>query len=306
LDSELLFNSLFVEDIEGKRLNEMPGAEELLTEFHDKFLETCQSIFEFGQAEHEIRKKEVDEFWKCLNEAKDNNTEEATKIIAEFTEVKKKIIDELQNSAEEAVQEGKLNEYSDEVNKLWEKLMSLEVQIVDQLEEIIRDFERNMSDLVSGFVEQVQARFANLRYLESSQFERLQELCIIMLEKVIKNEVGDEFPEDLRDVIKIIFKNYNLHLFIFLILFYLFVKLFIDKDTLVNVLQTSHDMHLLKIDTREDSVISKIKNWMSNMIEHIHEEQEYTRNRKRVMEINRLIDYLRDEIYEPADLQNEQ
>jgi hypothetical protein len=61
---------------------------------------------------------------------------------------------------------------------------------------------------------------------------------------------------------------------------------------------------LLKIDSREDDMISKIKSWLSNMIEHIHDEEEYKRNRKRVIEINRLIDYLRDEINEPADLQD--
>jgi hypothetical protein len=52
-------------------------------------------------------------------------------------------------------------------------------------------------------------------------------------------------------------------------------------------------------------MISKIKNWLSTMIEQIHDEEEYKRNRKRVMEINRLIDYFRDEIYEPADLQDQ-
>ena len=79
----------------------------------------------------------------------------------------------------------------------------------------------------------------------------------------------------------------------------------VDRDTVVNALQTSHDLHLLKIDSREDDMISKIKNWLSTMIEQIHDEEEYKRNRKRVMEINRLVDYLRDEIYEPADLQEQ-
>lgn len=79
--------------------------------------------------------------------------------------------------------------------------------------------------------------------------------------------------------------------------------MFIDKDTVVNALQTSHDLHSLKIDSREDDMISKIKNWSTSMIEQIHDEEEYKRNRKRVIEINRLIDYFRDEVYEPADLQ---
>lgn len=280
LNSDELFYSLFAEDSDGQKLNLIPGADELLNEFHDKFVLICKEMYAFGKAQKELRNIEVTEFWKCFNEAKNKNTEEATIAIEAFMEIKKKITDELNilsNGAEQASQEAKLNEYTDEVTKLWDKLMSLEVLVVDQLEEIIKDFERNLSDFVNNFVEQIQGLYAQLRDLENIQFERLQELCLGTLEKVLKGEVTDDFPDDLRD-------------------------LFLDKDTIVNAMQTSHDMHSLKIDAREDDMISKIKNWASNMIEQIHDEEEYKRNRKRVMEINKLIDYFRDEIYEPNDL----
>jgi len=70
------------------------------------------------------------------------------------------------------------------------------------LKEIIKDFERNLSDLVNNFVEQIQGLFSQLRDLENIQFERLQELCLGTLEKVLKGEVADDFPDDLRDVIR--------------------------------------------------------------------------------------------------------
>ena len=111
-----------------------------------------------------------------------------------------KITDELNSSTEQVIQEAKLNEYNDEVNKLWDKLMSLEVLVVDQIEEITRDFERNMSDMVNNFVEQIQGQFSQLRDLENVQFERLQELSLTTLEKVIKGEFPDDFPDELRDV----------------------------------------------------------------------------------------------------------
>jgi hypothetical protein len=112
-----------------------------------------------------------------------------------------KITDELNNMSEQGLQEAQLIRYNDEVNKLWEKLMANEVQIVDQLEETVREFERNMTEMVNSFVEQMQSSISQLRDLENNQFEKLQELCIVTLEKVIKNEIGDEFPEDLREVI---------------------------------------------------------------------------------------------------------
>ena len=67
----------------------------------------------------------------------------------------------------------------------------------------MRDFERNMSDMVNIFVEQIQGLFSQMRDLENIQFERLQELCLTTLEKVVKGEVPDDFHDDLRDVTKL-------------------------------------------------------------------------------------------------------
>jgi hypothetical protein len=64
-----------------------------------------------------------------------------------------------------------------------------------------------MSDMVNNFVEHIQGLFSQLRELENIQFERLQEICLTSLEKVIKGEVPDEFPEELRDVNNLLFNS---------------------------------------------------------------------------------------------------
>ena len=73
-------------------------------------------------------------------------------------------------------------------------------------------------------------------------------------------------------------------------------QLFVDKDTIINAVTSSHDVHLLKIDNKEDDMVTRINAWMKNMIEKIHEEQEVMRNRVRVSEIKNLVDHLRDEV----------
>ena len=91
LNSDELFLGMFNEDPEGQKLNETPGADELLNEYHDKFVAVCKEMYAFGKSQKEMRTKEVDEFWKCLIEAKQANTEEATIEINRFTEWKKKV-----------------------------------------------------------------------------------------------------------------------------------------------------------------------------------------------------------------------
>ena len=74
------------------------------------------------------------------------------------------------------------------------------------------------------------------------------------------------------------------------------IQLFVDKDTINNAVTSSRDVHLLKIDNREDDIITGINQWLTNMMEEIHEKEEVVRNRGRVTEINNLIDHLREEI----------
>lgn len=85
--------------------------------------------------------------------------------------------------------------------------------------------------------------------------------------------------------------------------FFFYLQLFIDKDTLVSAVTQSHDIHLLKIDNREDDMFTKIRGWNIKTIDDIHAAEEVQRNRKRVLEITNLIDHLRDEL-ENLDLKN--
>lgn len=72
-------------------------------------------------------------------------------------------------------------------------------------------------------------------------------------------------------------------------------QLLVDKDTVMNAVTSSHDVHLLKIDNKEDDIVTRINGWLKNMITSIHNEEEIKRNRTRVTEINHLIDHLREE-----------
>ncbi|KAK3578006.1 hypothetical protein CHS0354_037388 [Potamilus streckersoni] len=271
MDGPSLFDMMYSDDAEGNRLKEMPGVDELILTFKEKFVAICYQMFEFGLQENEKRQEEVAQFWECVEEAKLENKEMGMKTIADFMVYKKKAFQELGQISDSTLLDTKVKEFNTQVSELWDKLMGLELQIVDQLEEVIKDYERNMADMVSTFLENIQGFLSQCRDLENIHHERMMELSIVTLEKVIKNELDEEISEDLR-------------------------MLFVDKDTIINAVSSSHDSHLLKIDNKEDDIVTRINNWLKTMIEQIHEEQEIVRNRRRVSEINNLIDHLRDEI----------
>ncbi|XP_066292825.1 dynein regulatory complex subunit 3-like [Branchiostoma lanceolatum] len=271
LNGSALFDSMFADDTEGPKLALLPGVDELLTGYKDKYTAICQQIFEYGLKEHQRRGDEVSGFQTAVDEAKEDNRNMGMRKINDFNEYRRKMFAELAQSSDQGHIDTSLEQHNKEIDKLWDSLMALEMQLVDQLEDTIKEFERNMADMVSTFVENVQALISQCRDLENTHNEKLLEVAIVTLEKMVKNELDDELPDDVR-------------------------MLFVDKDTITNAVGASHDLHLLKIDNKEDDIITRANNWLAALMERVHNEEEVKRNRLRVSEVNNFIDHLREEV----------
>ncbi|XP_069840336.1 dynein regulatory complex subunit 3 isoform X1 [Dendropsophus ebraccatus] len=270
LNGPYLFESLYAEDVEGTRLSSLPAVAELVEPYRTKCSEICQNIFEYGLQHHEKREAEMAIFNECLQEAVTENQEAGAKKIQELESKNNELLYELSQITDQLILDAKSLQYSQDVAQLMDALLNLEIQLVDQLEEIIKEYERNIGELVSTFLETVQGLMAQIRDLENQHHEKLLELCINMLDRVLKGEMDEDMTDELR-------------------------ALFVDKDTIINAVSASHDIHMLKIDNREDELVTKINNWATNLIQKVHRD-EVQRNRKRVAEINVYIDHLRDEL----------
>jgi hypothetical protein len=52
-------------------------------------------------------------------------------------------------------------------------------------------------------------------------------------------------------------------------------QLFVDKDTIVNAVGASHDIHLLKIDNREDELVTGINSWCTQLVDKVSKYQPF-------------------------------
>ncbi|XP_041063020.1 dynein regulatory complex subunit 3 isoform X2 [Carcharodon carcharias] len=265
-----LFNVMFSEDPEAPKLLMLPGVPEFVEIYKAEFTNICQKLFHYGLKGFDTRKKELEHFLECLQEAVEDNQQKGVKIIKEFEEKNKEQFSEIQHFTDPELLESGIMDFRVEVNQLWSKLMNLEMQLVDQLEETARDFERNISEIVSTYIENVQALIAQCRDLENRHNENMLEIAMSSYDKMGKNEGEEEMSEELR-------------------------ALFIDKDTVINTVNASHDLHLLKIDNQEDKMVTRANGWMADIIEKLHTD-EINRNRKRVLEINIYVSHWKDEL----------
>jgi len=68
------------------------------------------------------------------------------------------------------------------------------------VQETIKDFERNLTDMVATFVENIQALTAQCRELENQHHERIVDMTVRLLNKGIKTELDSDLTEQLQEV----------------------------------------------------------------------------------------------------------
>ena len=91
LNTSLLFESMFDEDPEASKLEQLPGVEELLQTYRESFNEVCVKLFEFGLKDRVKRKEEIDSFFQALDDAIQQNLKESLQPIQEFESQKGKV-----------------------------------------------------------------------------------------------------------------------------------------------------------------------------------------------------------------------
>lgn len=79
--------------------------------------------------------------------------------------------------------------------------MGAEMVLVEQFEEVLKEFERNYLELCSVCNEFGQTSFARLRELENEHQEKFTEQIIIMCDRFNKGDI-DEVADEIRDVQK--------------------------------------------------------------------------------------------------------
>lgn len=64
---------------------------------------------------------------------------------------------------------------------------------------------------------------------------------------------------------------------------------------MIGVINSSHDIHLLVIDMRQDELSKSIHRWHEKLSDDLHETLEILRNRERIVEIYHFIDFHRED-----------
>lgn len=128
------------------------------------------------------------------------------------------------------------DEFNDLVHQAWKVLMKLEMTLYEQLEEAVQTFDHTLTEMVNHFIENAQGYFTQMRGLEQIYMENIGELAHRFLTNLNIHK-DSTCPEELLEIM-------------------------VDKETVNNALDATHDIHLQMIDNREDRLVQRAKEWL--------------------------------------------
>jgi len=274
---DMLFNDMFEQDPDFHKIKILAPdkIQDLNEDYRTKFEIVIVEMKDFILKKHSEVQEEKELITKAIEDAKAETDAKGIQLVNDLEHRKKVFIRTVVNmrdikEIDEAVKAMKFD-----VDETANKLMALEMTIVEQFEEILRDYEKNLQELFNSMLECGQTNMSRIRELENNFFERYTEGIMTAYDRFHKSDIDSIESEELRELIS-------------------------DKEVILNSLNATHDFHLLKFDQQEDGLSSGCNKELEDEIQRVHNE-ETQRNRKRVIEIITYVERLYYEIEQAED-----
>ncbi|KAG4080724.1 hypothetical protein HA402_013254 [Bradysia odoriphaga] len=301
LNENQLFESMFENDENGKILRLIGDeAEELINDYKNEIFELTQQIYKTGLEKHESRLKEIELFQERVNLTKSKTQKEGIAIVEEFLTSLKTIFNDAKillrklNSDDVSIGEEDetiiTNEYDELKTKFHEMtdqtfhdLMHSEIKLFECIEVAFNvDFKQVIDAMLNQFIEHAQGIFVQMRNSEINFSGAMQETVTryITMKAVVAEEhtVAKELQE-----------------------------CFEDKSNISKFILGSREHHILVIDTREERLITRGRNWVKELIAKMQND-EVDRNRAKIIEINTFLDKQRERferLHEEVEIEKE-
>ncbi|XP_063234764.1 dynein regulatory complex subunit 3-like isoform X2 [Bacillus rossius redtenbacheri] len=278
LGPDQLFHSMFEKDAEGKAMLQLSEeAEQSYDEYRAQVAQVSKQVFQIGVEQHKARQDEIRQFSECVAAAKKWSNEKCFRLVEEFQANKAAIFEEVHKVIQGLkaghemddgfsieVMQRQSDEFSSLTDTTWYSLVQTERILSEQLEEVMGQFERNLNDLVSTFIEQAQALFVELRGYTRGFNEHLSEIAGRFMAARLADTEATDVPEELLPFMQ-------------------------SRETMTTALENSLETQVLVIDTRDDTLRERTQSWATDYIDTL-QRKEVQRNRARMAEINHFIE----------------
>lgn len=265
-----LFVDMIKADTEHPKIRVLPGFDALQKSYRDAFAVVIEEFSTEILQRHTLKQEEYALASRVLSKIQSNAVKESTKEIDRFHRNKKKIFMAHSAGLDSSNSRGGAGSQSMDhhsllpnlriqLNELIEDLMSIEMLLVEQCENVLEEFEKCYIKLLGDNVILINSTFRVLIDTSNKHLSNIYDLTHHLLERFTKDESLTEGDIDVRAILS-------------------------DKDLLSTAVSTSHENQEAKISLKEDEVREREEGGGKRMIKEMRDAHR-ARNRKRVAEI---------------------
>ncbi|GAX80910.1 hypothetical protein CEUSTIGMA_g8345.t1 [Chlamydomonas eustigma] len=272
---ESLLEDMTKDDPDWARFVQVPGLTDGWNDVKEKFLVATDDFKTTILEQHGKKKAEHEEWLAVIKTLLGERDQQAKVLILEYEKIKKKVGRAIQENPGDVFL---LDHPKIRLIALKDELLDIEMEVVESLQELVAEFDRNYSEIAEANKANYSAYFGQVRDFQNNFFAALSQQALAMFEKYNQeNSDIESLPEEARLLLQ-------------------------DKEQLVNALQASHDLHTVKIDTLEDR-LATTEMRRANELAHKNAMWAAKRNRDRVSEIVNYVERNMIELEEMADME---
>eukprot|EP00892_Ulva_mutabilis_P007393 jgi/Ulvmu1/5025/UM021_0042.1 len=257
---DTLWDDMTAGDEDWVKLGQVPSLLDGWNEARDKFIVDKDNFKAQALEKFQTKKSEFELWRKTVDQVCADADSNARSKLEVFEKLKKHSVRDIRLDQQLAVR--KVPEALELLKELRRELLAKEMHMFEVLNELLRSFDRNYSELVEQNKQMIMQFFTNTRDLEGTFNSTLVQLGQKLYEEKYNVEGADEL-ESLAEDARILMS---------------------DKDMLMNAIQSSHDAHTSKLDAVEDSLVNRETQRASDLVTK-HAEWAHKRNRDRIIEI---------------------
>lgn len=259
-----LIEDIFVGDLDLERLKHLPGIKEAIEQFRNQFKLQSDEFIKVSLEKFEKKLREIAEFERVLKSIHDRSDSDSTTLIENFSKSKKAVAAQITDpkaSLRKKEVAMLLKKLQDELERVCDELMSIEIRQYEKFEALIDEFDNRMVEAKAQALEMQQVFFRQVEEIEEKISASTKAIASDLIDRFGREELAEDYLDDEA------------------------MGLVVDKDTCTVVLSSSHDLHVGRILKREDEARG-IENRRYQELISVRMTRESARNRDRVLQIH--------------------
>eukprot|EP00877_Chromochloris_zofingiensis_P000606 jgi/Chrzof1/10546/Cz05g02220.t1 len=229
---ETLLDDMASADSEWSKMSAVPGLLEPWNDVRDKWQVATEEFKLVLLDAHSRKKSEHTQFRAALATALFETDSTARQRIAEFEKAKKRALGAAGDKPGDVIDQ--VNNVKMKLVGLQHALLELETDTIEVVAELCQEFDRSYSEMAEANKLQYNSYFTQVRDLENAFSTALNAVAPSFVERygaASDNPELESMPEEAQLLLQ-------------------------DKDAMMNAIQTSHDIHISKIDGLEDRLVA--------------------------------------------------